>query len=602
MLEADFIPILGQPQLDACSQVVSNPQKQLIFLFSLKGKDALSFSKDISNQIKDWQISSPEELHQHLLDLQQFCRQEKLEINYAAMSLLPEKVIFASKDGSIFIKREAQFKQLIDNSAEIKLLVGHLRKDDQIYFSTTGENLLFFELGQLLNHDQTLSQESLASQLTLYNSEHNHVDNAIVMAKIEELNEQTSKPVNNKKVWPVVFAQLKSLLKNFYSFLLALPEKFKQLISKIKKINWKKWRKFALPVLLLLIISITLFIFQQQNIKQAMAKTKTEIASISQELDDLSNLVEKQPLTARQKAQTVLSQLQELGQKTQDKESKKLVNTAIEQVEKLIKEISGQNSLDQLSIAFNLKDYADNFLGQELFLNNGNLYILENNRREILKINIASKENQILAIPEDKTVRAFSVTEGQIYFLADGIWQMDVSDPNQYQRLKDEGDSDRAVQLMTAFGPYLYLVNSERRNIYRFYYQNEELSEAIGWLTDKEGLIFSEISDISVDGDLWLAFKDGSLKQYNRGEATDFAIQGLAKNFSSPLSISTQENNARIAVLAKEEKRLAVINKNGQFLSEINSNELAGVNDIALAADSDLVYALSGSIVYQLTF
>ena len=38
----------------------------------------------------------------------------------------------------------------------------------------------------------------------------------------------------------------------------------------------------------------------------------------------------------------------------------------------------------------------------------------------------------------------------------------------------------------------------------------------------------------------------------------------------------------------------------GQLISEIKSNELAGVSDITLANDGQSCFALSGSVIYQI--
>lgn len=607
MFEADFIPILGQPQLDACSQVVSDPRKHLVFLFSLHGRDALSFSKDISQQVATWQLTSAEALHQHLLDLQQFCRQEKLSINYALLSLQTQQALFASAGGAVFIQRGQQFKQLMDNSAELKLLVGNLKENDQVFLSTAGENLLFYQLGQLLNQKDNSSQERLVSRLATYNNQHNQVDNALVLINIQPALTSNLPPQAKKLSWKNI--NLRQFFRHFltgisviWQALLSLPQRLRQLRQFLGRINWSKWSKIALPILvLLLLLSIFLF-FQQRQVRQALANTQSQVETLQQQLEPLQNTVESQPLAARQKAQDVLAQLQALAASSRDRASQKLLATEIARVEALINDIAGQNNLDQLAVALNLQDYAQNFIGGSLELSNGNLYILENNRREILKINLQSKENQILSIPEGKEVRSFAVSEGQLYFLADGLWRLDVSNPNQYEQLKSEGDSDRGVTLMAAYGPYLYLVNVERRNIYRFYYNDGQLSEAIGWLTDKQGLNFADINDIKVDGDLWLAFRDGSLRRYNRGAATSFTLQGLPATLSAPLQIFTEENSDELAILAKEEKRLLIVNKNGEFISEISSNELAGASDLVFTPVDNKAYVLSGSVVYQLTF
>ena len=70
MKEAQFVSILAHPRVDFCASVASNQNKSLVLIYSLKGQNATSFAKDLALEFANWQVNSPENLHQKILDLQ----------------------------------------------------------------------------------------------------------------------------------------------------------------------------------------------------------------------------------------------------------------------------------------------------------------------------------------------------------------------------------------------------------------------------------------------------------------------------------------------------------------------------------------------------
>jgi hypothetical protein len=168
-----------------------------------------------------------------------------------------------------------------------------------------------------------------------------------------------------------------------------------------------------------------------------------------------------------------------------------------------------------------------------------------------------------------------------------------------FTEVKEEGESDKNGEFLSSFGPYLYLLNRSKRNIYRYYYNNNQLSDPIGWLIDKQGVNFDNINDLMVDGDLWLGFKNGKVLKFSKGSAATFQMEGIDQLPTSPVVLSSNETSNFVAILEKQNKRLLIFTKDGQLLHEMKSNELAGVSSIALSDDEKKVYALSGSTIYE---
>jgi hypothetical protein len=254
--------------------------------------------------------------------------------------------------------------------------------------------------------------------------------------------------------------------------------------------------------------------------------------------------------------------------------------------------------LDRLQVAFDLSSFQENFLGKKIHSFDKKIYVLESNQKEILEIDSTQNTHRIIPAPSEALIRDFVALDNRLILLSDGLWQIDL-DSLEKKQLKTQGESDQEATLLAVYENYFYLFNPSKRNIYRFTETDDGLSEAIGWLVDKQGLDFTSIQDMAVDGDLWLSDNAGKILRYSRGYQSDFQIQGLAEAPSDTLEIEAKPESETLLAFDKAAKRLLIFRKNGEFLSQIRSNELAAVTDVSLVSEQ-LAYALSGSILYQI--
>ncbi len=585
MKEAYFVPILTHPRLEACDEAVASQNKQLTIVFSIKGQNATSFCKDLTREFITWQITNPEQLHQKILDLLSFTRQKKIEIEFALSLLMGEQIVFATYAGTIILKRANQVRKILQSEQEIKIIVGNFKDNDQIILLNGSAAAIETYVLSLLNSSITL--EKLVSEISLLKQEQHHLTTSLVFLTYKQ------KIINNlptKKVeidFHQILTRSKMILNKLFLW-------FKTIYFKLKNQNRKKlliWLSTFVVLNLFFFGGITLLRQQRQKITQNIT---SKIEQIKQNNNNIEQLMLSQPLQAREITQQKLVLLEALKQEKNNSQSLKLIDLEIDQVKKLIEKISGENSLDKLSIAYNL----NNFLGSKVVIKDGEVFVLENSGQEILHLKKDQTTEKINL--NNEKIRDFTVTEGKLFAISNGIWLLDLkTSNNQFTQIKEEGESDRQAELLSSFGPYLYLLNKEKRNIYRYYYNQDKLSEPIGWLIDKTGISFENISDLMVDGDLWLGFKNGLLLKFSKGKTVDLAVQGLKQTIENPILLSSSEKAKVIAVLEKQNKRLLILTKDGQLLSEIKSNELAGTSDIALAEDGSKVYILSGSVIYD---
>lgn len=594
MKEAQFVSILAHPRLDSCSEVVINQDKQLTVAYSLKGQSATSFCKDLASEFLAWQINNPEQLHQKILDLLVSTRQKELEIEFALSLLCGEKIIFATYSGQVILKRHEQAKKILSSLKEVKIVTGSLREDDQIVLINQSGSVLSEEIIKLFEDHASL--EKLISDISLMQEKYKNPSSSIAFLTYEEkISEFVDKPKFDFKKVISIFFQIKKLLKKIYNFSKKIPPFLKKIYSQLKRQNKKKLLIIMAVVLLAIFAVITTVILANKQNQKIVNNIETKILAINQNTQNIDQLVLQQPLTAREKAQKSLQSVEALKSEKNNKDSLKLIEAEINRLQQLIEKISGENSLDQLSIAFNL----ENFLGKKIEIENNQIFILENNGKEILKIT-ENQNKEKITLENQAIIRDFTVSEGKLFILSNGIKMLDLTkNEKNFTDIKQEGESDKDAEHLGSFGPYLYLVNNNKRNVYRYYYNNDKLSDPIGWLVDKQGINFDNISDMIIDGDLWIGAKSGNLLKFSKGSPVNFQVAGVSQLPNSAITLSSNETSNSIAVLEKQNRRLLILTKDGQLISEIKSNELAGVSSIAFNNNGKKLYALSGSVVYE---
>lgn len=592
--EAQFVSVLAHPRLDFCSEVVTNQDKQLTIAYSLKGQNATSFCKDLANTFSTWQVTTPEQLHQKILDLLVFTRQEKLELEFALSLLREEQIILATYSGQVILKRNQQVRKILSSLNEIKIVTGSFKDHDQIILINQSGSILSDNILKML--EKNVSLEKLISEISLLQEKYkNNGTSLAFLTHQEKVENIVEKPKFDFAQLITHVLQVKNFLIKMLNFVKKIPPFFKKIYVWVKNQNKKKLLTglvICVMAILILFIAIILINKQKQTI---VSNIQEKIMIINQDTQNVDQLVLQQPLTAREKAQKSLQAMEALKKEKNNRESLKLIETEIDKLQEIIAKISGDNSLDQLSIAYNL----DSFLGTKIEVKDNLIFILENSGQEILKITPDQNKEKI-TLENNEKIRDFTVSENKLFVLSNGIKMLDLeSNEKKFINIKEEGESDKDAEHLSSFGPYLYLVNQNKRNIYRYYYNADKLSEPIGWLVDKQGINFENISDLVVDGDLWSGDRSGKLSKFSKGYTTNFQITGLNTLPNSTISLSTNENINTVAVLEKQNKRLLILTKDGQLISEIKSNELAGVSSIAFNNDGGKIYALSGSVVYE---
>lgn len=586
----------GPPRAQGAAQAVTGQKQSFYCVFQVEGNEALNFSKDLQFSMEVWDFQDAEALHQNVLNFLQFCHQQNLKVRFALAACLEQQLILASSGYQIALLRNAKLHQIQSGNQAFQFVVGSWRENDLIIALKNDDQELqeTFKNWQLTT---ALTPETLQQNLQATQEKNRDLPFAsafFLFPKEKKLNQ-------SKKFLASLSTFLQksiSAIKKIPQFLKKILEICKKIFFRLKQISPKEFRHKILPVMGLAFVFIAAFVFWQQSQARHFQNDKERIDQLVENIPQLRQQVLEQPLLARETAEQILQELNTIPDQELSSAGKNYRQEQREVLAQLIQEISGENDLDRLQVAFDLSSFQENFLGKKIHSFDKKIYVLESNQKEILEIDSTQNTHRIIPAPSEALIRDFAALDNRLILLSDGLWQIDL-DSLEKKQLKTQGESDQEATLLAVYENYFYLFNPSKRNIYRFTETNDGLSEAIGWLVDKQGLDFTSIQDMAVDGDLWLSDNTGKILRYSRGYQSDFQIQGLAEAPSDTLEIEAKPESETLLAFDKAAKRLLIFRKNGEFLSQIRSNELAAVTDVSLVSEQ-LAYALSGSILYQI--
>lgn len=341
----------------------------------------------------------------------------------------------------------------------------------------------------------------------------------------------------------------------------------------------------------------------RQQARTALAPAR-ELLITAQQLSD-QEILQARDLTAEAIELAQAEQhRQEQAQLTQD-----IYRDFLREAQEHYSSIAGQLEVSQLEIFLDLSEVVPNFLTSQVAINQQTLFFLDREQRQLISLELASNQTDQMLFPENFLIKDLTVGENELYLLNEGIYQVKLDDlegeeekpsrlPDSPIKIKDEGDSDRDSTLISFYENFLYVFNPPRRNIYRYIWRNDSLSEPIGWLTNKQGIDFSSITSMAVDGFIWLTTDGGKIVKLERGQPITFEILGLEDHLGKSIKLFTSANSEQLYVLEPEKNRVIVLSKDGKFIKQVTSPTLAGTTWLVVDETSNRAFVTSGAIVY----
>ena len=665
MQHVEIQSVTGLPLAQGWSKIISNKNQSIICALAIKGQNAKNAGLELESELKKIQALSAADLHNLLLDWLSACRDSDQELFLAIISLnqAQDSMTLAAIQGQVFLNRAKKLGQIISADQEIKIIQGTLKPADAIILNTGPAQILITSLKKsLLEQTPANQQQNIQAQLQAIldeNEDSSLAALALVKPKPVFFNQSVTTAEKNqsqKSTQPtttiatptneqdsvltetspqsikeikikISFKPLLKLLKKIFYFGLNFAQNLKkndsgslQIIKKIRQLRFgfkkneelylgqNKSKKTLRLAIIIFISIISIYGLWQWRQQAALAKRNTLAAELKPALElrtQAQALIDADIILAREKTSQALELLAAKQKEYQsDRTATKLIEFELDQTKNFYEEISGLMEISQLSIFLDLREISNNFVVSIADIFDNNLILIDQGQHKLIFTNIKTKVSQMVPFDESLNIQDFVVTADKIFLLGNGIHAFDqpINKNSSLAQIKEPGDSDSEATLIDFFEDYLYVFNPTRRNIYRYIVRDDELSDPIGWLINKQGIEFGQIHSMSVDGQIWLADKQGEIMLLEKGEPLEFELQGLDKPLGDTTKIFTKQNYEFLYILEPEKNRLILLSKQGELIQQIISPSLASATSFVIDEAQKTGFIFSGSLVYQIDF
>ena len=226
-----------------------------------------------------------------------------------------------------------------------------------------------------------------------------------------------------------------------------------------------------------------------------------------------------------------------------------------------------------------------NLNGKIFFVGNSGVFDLEKNKLFSFPSEIGTIKNSagmndlnlILLIAKDKKAFSFSPTSGK------------------FQSNLIEIPAESNITAGETYLTYLYLLDSQNNQIYRFPRAEGGFGAKIDWLRD--GTDLSRVSDISVNENIFAISPNGIIKLF-KGKRQDFSISETA----TPIvfdNLYVAKSNLEMYVLDKTNSRIIRLSPEGNILNQYHNEKIKDASVFSVDEETGTIYFGVEETVYS---
>lgn len=370
----------------------------------------------------------------------------------------------------------------------------------------------------------------------------------------------------------------------------------------VSSVSRPKLVRFGLPILAVIALGIGGFFLWQARATQQAQAAAVALQPLEARFDQAKQQVSTQPLTARSEMEKTLQEMEAVRVAfARQGRALKLIDEKYQANQMVFESLSGRDEFSTLPVFFDLQSVQSDLLVSQADAEATQAALLDREKKKLLLLDLKEVKTQTINLDAVPLVVNISLQAKELFILGNGIRKLSLSDVvSGLKVVKEEGDSNRNASFVGSFGPYVYVINPTKRNIFRYAPSGETYSDPVGWLKPGQSLPYDQLTSLAIDGDVWLGTRDGSVLKLTQGAAVPFVVKGLPKALSGPVIVFTKETLANLYLLEPSSNRVVILNKNGEFIREVISGSLASAS--ALFADETVgkVFIVNGSLIYEI--
>lgn len=358
--------------------------------------------------------------------------------------------------------------------------------------------------------------------------------------------------------------------------------------------------KVGLVIILLLIVLGAVAYFSYSRNKEA-ERVQTLLTPIQAEVIAAKGFYASDPIATRQSVTTAIEKIVVLETENKKSSAIELVTDTKQDFSSYLESISGKEDIQELDIFYDLRLAKSDFIASGIDIREKTLVLYDKDMKQLLLLDHDSKRVSVRDFSEQPTLNGAVLQNNSVFILVDGVYSLsaDLDSETKLTEVKKAGDSNKNAILLDAYDRYVYVVNSEKRNIYRYAQTEDGYSDPVGWMKSATGITYEDLRSMAVDGDVWLTTSDGQIKKFTSGREETLELRGLDVPFTKDIYLYTSEELQNVYVLDPSNNRVVIFDKSGNFVKELKSVSLASANGITVSESLAKIFVSSGSIIYQ---
>ncbi|GIK84367.1 MAG: hypothetical protein BroJett025_09890 [Patescibacteria group bacterium] len=371
-------------------------------------------------------------------------------------------------------------------------------------------------------------------------------------------------------------------------------------VSDVSRPRKGLWKLLVAAVVTLVALGL-IGVFSYQRNKEEQ-RIQSLLVPIQSSVSLAKEQVVTDPIVARQTIASALEQISNLEKENEQSSSKQLLAKEKEALTLYLESISGREELQELETFYDLRLAKSDFIATGIDMQNNSIIVYDKEMKQVLLLDSDTKKVRIRNF-SDRSEFSGAVMQGEyIFVISNGVYKykINLDEDTELETVREAGDSNKTASLLDAYDRFVYVVNPEKRNIYRYAETEDGYSEPVGWMKSATGIRYEDLRSMSIDGDVWLTTSDGQIKKFTSGREETLTLRGLDVAFTSDIYAYTNENLEKLYVLDPSNNRIILFNKNGDFVREIKSVSLGAASAITASESLGKIFVASGSIVYQI--
>ena len=358
--------------------------------------------------------------------------------------------------------------------------------------------------------------------------------------------------------------------------------------------------KVGLAVLLLLIVLSAVAYFRYSRNKEA-ERVQALLTPIQAEVIAAKGLYSSDPISTRQSVTAAILKVEVIETENAKSSAVGLVKVTKQEFTDYLESISGKEDIQELDIFYDLRLAKSDFIASGIDIRDKTLVLYDKDMKQLLFLDHDTKRVSVRDFSEQAVLNGAVLQNDSVFILVDGIYSFsaNLDSETKLEEVKKAGDSNKNAILLDAYDRYVYVVNPEKRNIYRYAQTEDGYSDPVGWMKSATGIKYEDLRSMAVDGDVWLTTSDGQIKKFTSGREETLVLRGLDVLFTKDIYVYTSEELQNVYVLDPSNNRVVIFDKSGNFVKELKSVSLASANGITVSESLGKILVSSGSIIYQ---